>query len=51
MGRTRPPNGERIDAVKEIWTKTKATYHGEMVDFPEMMAWLKPVQKATRPSS
>jgi alkanesulfonate monooxygenase SsuD/methylene tetrahydromethanopterin reductase-like flavin-dependent oxidoreductase (luciferase family) len=27
-----------------FWTKTKAEYHGEMVDFPEMMAWPKPVQ-------
>ncbi len=36
---------ERIEAMKEIWTKTKAEYHGEMVDFPQMMAWPKPVQK------
>ena len=40
---------ERIEAMKEIWTKTKAEYHGEMVDFPEMMAWPKPVQKAHPP--
>src|SRR5438552_17052212 len=40
---------ERIDAVKEIWTKTGAEYHGEMVDFPEMMAWPKPVQKPHPP--
>jgi len=40
---------ERVDAMKEIWTKTKAEYHGEMVDFPEMMAWPKPVQKPHPP--
>jgi probable F420-dependent oxidoreductase len=40
---------ERIEAMKEIWTKTKAEYHGEMVDFPEMMAWPKPVRKPHPP--
>ena len=30
---------ERIAAMKEIWTKSKAEYHGELVDFPPMMAW------------
>ena len=40
---------ESIEAMKEIWTKTKAEYHGEMVDFPEMMAWPKPVQKPHPP--
>jgi probable F420-dependent oxidoreductase len=40
---------ERIEAMKEIWIKTKAEYHGEMVDFPEMMAWPKPVQKPHPP--
>ena len=40
---------ERIEAMKEIWTKTKTEYHGEMVDFPEMMAWPKPVQKPHPP--
>jgi alkanesulfonate monooxygenase SsuD/methylene tetrahydromethanopterin reductase-like flavin-dependent oxidoreductase (luciferase family) len=28
---------ERIEAMKEIWTKDKAEYHGEFVDFPTMM--------------
>ena len=40
---------ERIEAMKEVWTKTKAEYHGEMVDFPEMMASPKPVQKPNPP--
>ncbi|MGH7052541.1 MAG: LLM class F420-dependent oxidoreductase, partial [Stellaceae bacterium] len=40
---------ERIEAMKEIWTKEKAEYHGAMVDFPEMWAWPKPVQKPHPP--
>jgi probable F420-dependent oxidoreductase len=40
---------ERIEAMKEIWTKDKAQYHGEMVDFPEMWAWPKPMQKPYPP--
>src|SRR5215510_9605808 len=36
---------ERIEAMKEIWTKPKAEYHIEMVDFPELMARPKPAQK------
>jgi alkanesulfonate monooxygenase SsuD/methylene tetrahydromethanopterin reductase-like flavin-dependent oxidoreductase (luciferase family) len=35
--------------MKEIWTKPKAAYHGELVNFPEMMAWPKPVQKPHPP--
>jgi probable F420-dependent oxidoreductase len=40
---------ERIEAMKEIWTKTKPEYHGEMVNFDPMMAWPKPVQKPHPP--
>ncbi len=40
---------ERIEAMKAIWTEAKAEYHGEVVDFPEMMAWPKPVQKPHPP--
>jgi len=40
---------ERIAAMKEIWTKSEAEYHGELVDFPRMMAWPKPVQKPHPP--
>jgi len=36
---------ENIEAMKEIWTKSKAEYHGEFVNFDPMMAWPKPVQK------
>lgn len=40
---------ERIEAMKAIWTQSKAEYHGEMVDFGPMMAWPKPVQKPHPP--
>jgi probable F420-dependent oxidoreductase len=40
---------ERIEAMKEIWTKSKPEYHGEFVDFPPMMTWPKPVQKPYPP--
>jgi probable F420-dependent oxidoreductase len=40
---------ERIEAMKEIWTKSKAEYHGDMVEFEPMMAWPKPVQKPHPP--
>lgn len=40
---------ERIEAMKEIWTKEKAEYHGEFVDFAAMMTWPKPVQKPYPP--
>jgi len=40
---------ERIEAMKAIWTQTKPEYHGEMVDFPPMMTWPKPVQKPHPP--
>ncbi|GEP60807.1 LLM class F420-dependent oxidoreductase [Reyranella soli] len=40
---------ENIEAMKEIWTKSKAEYHGEFVNFEPMMAWPKPVQKPYPP--
>jgi probable F420-dependent oxidoreductase len=40
---------ERIEAMKVIWTKSKAEYHGEMVNFDPIMAWPKPVQKPHPP--
>ena len=36
---------ENIEAMKEVWTKSEAEYHGEFVNFDPMMAWPKPVQK------
>ncbi len=40
---------ERVEAMKEIWTKDAAEYHGELVDFAPMAAWPKPVQKPHPP--
>jgi probable F420-dependent oxidoreductase len=35
---------EQIEAMREIWTKSKPEYHGDIVQFPPMMTWPKPVQ-------
>jgi probable F420-dependent oxidoreductase len=40
---------EQIEAMKQIWTKDAAEYHGDLVDFPPMAAWPKPVQKPHPP--
>jgi alkanesulfonate monooxygenase SsuD/methylene tetrahydromethanopterin reductase-like flavin-dependent oxidoreductase (luciferase family) len=40
---------EQIEAMKEIWTKDVAEYHGQIVDFPPMNSWRKPVQKPHPP--
>jgi probable F420-dependent oxidoreductase len=40
---------ERIEAMKEIWTREEAEYHGEFVDFGPMWLWPKPVQKPHPP--
>jgi probable F420-dependent oxidoreductase len=40
---------ERIEAMKEIWTKDDAEYHGEFVDFDPIWSWPKPVQKPHPP--
>ncbi|HWB48569.1 MAG TPA: LLM class F420-dependent oxidoreductase [Stellaceae bacterium] len=40
---------EQMEAMKEIWTKSTAEYHGETVDFTPMMTWPKPVQKPHPP--
>ncbi len=40
---------EQIEAMKAIWTNSKPEYHGEIVDFPQMMTWPKPVQKPHPP--
>jgi probable F420-dependent oxidoreductase len=36
--------GEKIAAMREIWTQTKPEFHGKYVDFDPMMTWPKPVQ-------
>jgi probable F420-dependent oxidoreductase len=40
---------ERVEAMKVIWTQSKAEYHGEFVNFDPMMTWPKPVQKPHPP--
>jgi probable F420-dependent oxidoreductase len=40
---------EQIEAMKEIWTKETPEYHGQIVGFPAMTAWPKPVQKPNPP--
>ena len=40
---------EQMEAMKEIWTKSKAEYNGEIVKVTQMMTWPKPVQKPWPP--
>lgn len=40
---------ERVLAMKEIWTKEEAEFHGEFVKFDRMRAHPKPVQKPHPP--
>jgi probable F420-dependent oxidoreductase len=40
---------EQIEAMKETWTKDIAEYHGEIVEFPPLQTWPKPVQKPHPP--
>src|SRR3989454_4075904 len=48
--RTRfPLMRERILAMKEIWAKDEAEYHGKYVDFDPIWSWPKPVQKPHPP--
>jgi probable F420-dependent oxidoreductase len=35
---------EQVEAMREIWTKSKPEYRGDIVAFPPMMSWPKPVQ-------
>jgi probable F420-dependent oxidoreductase len=40
---------ERIAAMKELWTKDEAEYHGQFVDFGPAWSWPKPVQQPNPP--
>jgi alkanesulfonate monooxygenase SsuD/methylene tetrahydromethanopterin reductase-like flavin-dependent oxidoreductase (luciferase family) len=40
---------ERVQAMKEIWTKEAAEYHGEFVNFDPIWSYPKPVQKGGPP--
>jgi probable F420-dependent oxidoreductase len=36
---------EQLAALKEIWTKDEAEFHGEHIDLDPIFSWPKPVQK------
>ena len=40
---------EHVLAMKELWTKEAAEFHGEFVDFDPVWSWPKPVQKPHPP--
>ncbi|HVW34231.1 MAG TPA: LLM class flavin-dependent oxidoreductase, partial [Acidimicrobiia bacterium] len=39
----------RVLAMKEIWTKDEAEFHGDHVDFGPIWAWPKPAQRPHPP--
>jgi probable F420-dependent oxidoreductase len=41
--------GERIDAMKAIWTQEEASYSGRYVNFERIWCWPKPAQKPHPP--
>ena len=41
---------ERVLAVKELWTKDEAEFHGEFVDFDPVYLYPSPSRTPTRPS-
>jgi probable F420-dependent oxidoreductase len=40
---------EQIEAMRAIWTEDEPEYHGDIVDFPKMRSWPKPVQQPHPP--
>ena len=40
---------ERVEAMRELWTKDEAEYHGQVIDFPAVRCIPKPVQKPYPP--
>jgi probable F420-dependent oxidoreductase len=40
---------EAIEAMKELWTKEEAEYHGRYFDFPPVRCYPKPIQKPHPP--
>ncbi|HEX9869901.1 MAG TPA: LLM class F420-dependent oxidoreductase, partial [Candidatus Tectomicrobia bacterium] len=41
--------GEQVRAMKEIWTKDVAEFHGEQVNFEPIWCWPKPAQQPHPP--
>lgn len=40
---------ERVEAMREIWSKDVATYHGDFVNFDQITSWPKPTQQPYPP--
>ena len=40
---------ESVEAMKAIWTRDEAEYHGKLIDFDPIWIWPKPVQKPHPP--
>lgn len=40
---------ERVEAMRELWTKEEAEYHGQVIDFPAVRCVPKPVQRPYPP--
>jgi probable F420-dependent oxidoreductase len=40
---------ETVEAMKAIWTRDEADYHGRLVDFDPLWQWPKPVQRPHPP--
>jgi probable F420-dependent oxidoreductase len=40
---------ERVQAMKRIWTEDEAAFQGDLVQFPPMWSWPKPVQRPHPP--
>ncbi len=40
---------DRVRAMREIWTKEEASYHGQFADFGPLWSWPKPVQQPHPP--
>jgi alkanesulfonate monooxygenase SsuD/methylene tetrahydromethanopterin reductase-like flavin-dependent oxidoreductase (luciferase family) len=40
---------ERVEAMKEIWTRDEASYSGECVSFERIWSWPKPAQRPYPP--
>src|SRR5277367_1621296 len=41
--------GERVEAMKAIWTQDEASYSGEFVNFDKIWSWPKPAQRPHPP--
>ncbi|HEX3649674.1 MAG TPA: LLM class F420-dependent oxidoreductase, partial [Pseudonocardiaceae bacterium] len=41
--------GERVRAMRTIWTRDEAEFHGEFVDFEPIWSWPKPVRQPGPP--